>query len=238
MRFRSLPPDHADRGGLLRQLEMPPDRCRAGIAPGLGRTCLNTFTPMHLSNRKPTSGGAECHSEQARGIIFYCPSSPSLRAGAHSIGPSDHWTVQTFTSARDAKEFLVSRIVTEAQREGVPLSEIEKKMLYFSETSWTLPDIAEVNNAFDREYDQAEYEQKIGKLIRNMCADMRANDQQEFDAWTEAVRTIRREDHYLVVLIDGAESLRLSARRLLKRLPIALVIACVLLIIVFWFVYR
>jgi hypothetical protein len=48
--------------------------------------------------------------------------------------------VQTFTAARHAKEFLVSRIVTEAQREGVALSEIEREMLYFSETSWTLPD--------------------------------------------------------------------------------------------------
>ncbi len=56
----------------------------------------------------------------------------------------------TFDTARDAKEFLVSRIVTEAQREGIPLSEVEREMLYFSETASTLPDIAEVNAAFDR----------------------------------------------------------------------------------------
>jgi hypothetical protein len=62
--------------------------------------------------------------------------------------------VQRFATARDAKEFLVSRIITESQREGVPLSEVERKMLYFSETAWTLPDIGEVNDAFDREYNQ------------------------------------------------------------------------------------
>jgi hypothetical protein len=46
-----------------------------------------------------------------------------------------------FASAREAKQFLVAQIADEAQREGVSLSEIERKMLYFSETDWTLPDI-------------------------------------------------------------------------------------------------
>jgi hypothetical protein len=43
--------------------------------------------------------------------------------------------MRRFATTRDAMEFLVSRIVTEAQREGVPLSETERKMLYFSETA-------------------------------------------------------------------------------------------------------
>jgi len=38
-------------------------------------------------------------------------------------------------------------------------------MLYFSETAWTRSDIEEVNDAFDREYNQPDYEQKIGRLI-------------------------------------------------------------------------
>jgi hypothetical protein len=53
--------------------------------------------------------------------------------------------INHFSTAREAKEFLVSEIVAEAQRKNVPLSEIERKMLYFSETGWTLPDIMEVN---------------------------------------------------------------------------------------------
>jgi hypothetical protein len=74
--------------------------------------------------------------------------------------------VPTFASAREAKEFLVEKIVDEAEREGVPLSEVERKMLYFSETGWTLPDIWEVNAAFDRDYDAAAYEDKIAGLIQ------------------------------------------------------------------------
>jgi hypothetical protein len=86
--------------------------------------------------------------------------------------------VQTFATPRDAKEFLVSRIIAESRLEGVPLSHVETKMLYFSETAWTLPDIGEVIEAFDRECNQAEYEHKIGTLIRNLCANLRSNNRE------------------------------------------------------------
>ena len=72
-----------------------------------------------------------------------------------------------FADAHEAKEFLVARIVGEAQRERVPLSEVERKMLYFSETDWTMPDIAQVGDQFEREYNREEYEKKITRLIRN-----------------------------------------------------------------------
>lgn len=42
--------------------------------------------------------------------------------------------MMAFHNAREAKEFLISKIVAEAQLEGIPLSEIERKMLYFSES--------------------------------------------------------------------------------------------------------
>ena len=57
-----------------------------------------------------------------------------------------------FPSAREAKEFLVARIVEEARREGVPLSEVERKMLYFSETGWTLPDMMQISDALNQEF--------------------------------------------------------------------------------------
>jgi hypothetical protein len=75
--------------------------------------------------------------------------------------------MSAFKSAREAKEFLASRIVDEAQQENVVLSETERKMLYFSETEWTLPDIAAVSDDFDAAYNQRDYEKKIARLIRN-----------------------------------------------------------------------
>ena len=72
--------------------------------------------------------------------------------------------MKAFHSGREAKEFLISELVAEAQRENVPLSEVERKMLYFTESGWTLPDMMKVSEDFDRDYDQAEYERKIAKL--------------------------------------------------------------------------
>jgi len=109
-----------------------------------------------------------------------------------------------FASAREAKEFLVARIAEEAQREGIPLSDVERKMLYFTETGWTLPDIVEVNEQFDREYSVAEYEKKIAGLIRNARQRDRKGDPQEFSAWSEAIGMLSKEDHYLLVMLDEA----------------------------------
>jgi len=61
---------------------------------------------------------------------------------------------------RDAKEFLVSQIAGEAERQGQPLSDLERKMLYFSESGWTIPDALDVSDAFDREYNSDEYEKE------------------------------------------------------------------------------
>jgi hypothetical protein len=85
-----------------------------------------------------------------------------------------------FSNAREAKEFLVAKIVEEAERENVTLSEIERKMLYFSETGWTLPDMKEINAQFDEQYDQAQYEEKVVQLISNAVRRMRKESPEEY----------------------------------------------------------
>jgi hypothetical protein len=143
-----------------------------------------------------------------------------------------------FATTRDAKEFLVSRIVTEAQCEGVPLSETERKMLYFSETAYTLPDIAEVSDAFDRECDQASYEEKIGNLVRSLCAHSRETNREEFKAWKEAVRKIGHEDHYLLVLIN-VDKLPIDPKAsFLKLATIGFILACVVFAVAYLLAVR
>jgi len=75
-------------------------------------------------------------------------------------------------------------------------------MLYFSETDWTLPEIDEVSEAFTRDYDDDKYEKKITSLVRNARKRARKEDRQEFEAWSDAVRILSKEDHYLLVMID------------------------------------
>ena len=109
-----------------------------------------------------------------------------------------------FGSEREAKEYLIARVIAEANREGKPLSEIERKMLYFSETDWTLPDILEVNAEFERSYDQGEYERKIAGLARAIEAQLKGVDDQERDAWYGAIQKLSEGDHYLLVLLNPA----------------------------------
>ena len=109
-----------------------------------------------------------------------------------------------FGNAREAKEFLVSRIAEEAQREGVPLSEVERKMLYFTENYWTLPDMMEVNEAFDRDYDAAEYEKKIAQLVRHARARTRKENPKELEDWKDAIGILSKEDHYILVMLGKA----------------------------------
>ncbi|HTW50250.1 MAG TPA: hypothetical protein VMD92_20000 [Acidobacteriaceae bacterium] len=107
----------------------------------------------------------------------------------------------SFRSAREAKEYLIGRIISQAKQDGITLSEIERKMLYFSETGWTLPGMLETNAEFERDYNDAEYEDKIEQLIRNLRA---SQDEAAERAWLDAVSILSSEDHYLLVLIDAA----------------------------------
>ncbi len=105
-----------------------------------------------------------------------------------------------FRSQRKAKEYLIGGIVAEAEREGVPLSEVERKMLYFSETDWAPPGMLDVNAEFERDYDDAEYEAKIAGLVRNLESHQTPEQQEQ---WDDAVMKLSEGDHYLLVLIDA-----------------------------------
>jgi len=111
-----------------------------------------------------------------------------------------------FHSAREAKEFLISRIVEEAKHENVAFSEVERKMLYFSETDWTLPDIMEINEQFDRECNQDEYEKKIARLIANATEHDSKESREQHEAWGDAIRLLKKEDHYILVMVDLARA--------------------------------
>ena len=115
--------------------------------------------------------------------------------------------MRSFATTREAKEFLVENIVAQAQHDGVSLSDVERKMLYFSETAWTLPDMAEVNEEFDRHYDQAEFERKITNVIRHI-QHQQASNKDDDRGWMSAVNDLRNEDHYLLVMIRAAGSAR------------------------------
>lgn len=141
-----------------------------------------------------------------------------------------------FRTIREAKGYLAGRIAEEAERDGIPLTEVERKMLYFTETGWTLPEMKQVSSEFDRDYDQGEYEQKIGGLACKIQSRLRAQGDHEADTWDQAVTELSHGDHYLFLLVDAEDSTRKGT----KHNPMVLVIALALFALVAldqWFVH-
>jgi len=117
-----------------------------------------------------------------------------------------------FNNAVEAKEFFVSRIIAEAVRENALLSDLEKRTLYFTETGSDarqeyLDDVAE----FEDQYDDQEYEQKIARLLKK-AYDYDSAHPEELGVGVEdagqtyrsAYEVLRREDHYILIMIDEA----------------------------------
>lgn len=70
-------------------------------------------------------------------------------------------------------------------------------MLYFTETGWTLPDMKKVSAAFDRNYDQSKYEQRIGEIVGRIQVRLRDKEPEQ-KAWELALEKLGEGDHYLL----------------------------------------
>jgi hypothetical protein len=107
-------------------------------------------------------------------------------------------------AAHQAKEFIIGKIVLEAELEGVSLSEIERKMLYFSEVEHEPPDLIEVNEQFEKECDSREYEAKVARLIKQAyqrdCTASKGNS----GRWFDEITALSKEDHYILVMVGQA----------------------------------
>jgi hypothetical protein len=105
-------------------------------------------------------------------------------------------------TAESAKQFLLTKVLEQAGRDGVSLSEIEKRMLLFSEQSGSDEDM-QAEKEFDATCDDQRYEAKISKLFRRAYAyDKKTVD--EKNSWKEALDALRKADIYMLVMVDQA----------------------------------
>jgi hypothetical protein len=105
-----------------------------------------------------------------------------------------------FADEREAKQFAVELIQSEAERQGILLSKLERKMLYFSETGWTLPDMTEAAQKFENECNSTEFGKKIKTLTKRLQKRLESEDRQTLKAWSDALVKLSEGDHYLLVL--------------------------------------
>ena len=131
----------------------------------------------------------------------------------------------------EAKQFIASRIVDQAAQEGVPFSEVERKMLFFSESHPTLPDMDQVLIEFNETYNMFPYERVVSSLICN--AYRRDRKEPEFaQKWADARTSLRGEDHYNKVMLNRGLAAANRTRDFLIYVAIGILVVFTLLAVI------
>jgi hypothetical protein len=131
---------------------------------------------------------------------------------------------------REAKDFLVTQTAEQAALEGVPLSDLEKRMMYFTESSNAVEDPGKLHEEFEAEYDTPEFEKKISRLMSHAWKRLGREDSQKALQWRKAVGALLKGDHYILVLAGGsgrAGFIRDWRIALSVLLPISIVLFCI-----------
>jgi hypothetical protein len=131
---------------------------------------------------------------------------------------------------REAKDFLVAQTAEQAALEGVPLSDLEKRMMYFTENEEMSEDPIKLNDEFEAEYDSDEYETKISSLMHHAYSRIKKENPQACTQWKEAIRTLNKGDHYLPVLWGREPSKKLFSPSFWKLLVLAILVLVILMI--------
>lgn len=110
----------------------------------------------------------------------------------------------------EAKDFLVEQIKRQAAYEGVSLSNLEIEMLYFTERGGLSEKMQETVEEFDQSYNTPEYEKKISRLMKHAYAQLKKNDPVAKLMWDDAIRVLKKGDHYILVMWGGVKPLALA----------------------------
>ncbi len=100
-------------------------------------------------------------------------------------------------SQREAKQFLIEKITAEAEHQGTPLMESEKKILAFSEQ--------EPESTVDVTHDmleEADEEWEDG-IARPFAAAYRGATPNEQQLYLQAQKELEKGDHYLSIMLKA-----------------------------------
>lgn len=114
-----------------------------------------------------------------------------------------------FTNQEQAKSFFIERIGLQAQKDKAPLSEAENYMLHWTETENGFVVNQTLDNKFNEETTDEAFEKKICILLERAYASDVSNDPRMIEIYRNAYRTLRKGDHYILVMISKAVGMKL-----------------------------
>jgi hypothetical protein len=112
--------------------------------------------------------------------------------------------MRSFATETESRQFFVEKIVQQAQREGVSLSDDERQMLLWSESAPDSVADPELAERLAAEISDADYESKIVGLLGSSFERDTAVDPGAKKVWGAALSVLRRGDHYILVMINEA----------------------------------
>lgn len=108
-------------------------------------------------------------------------------------------------NTREAKDFIVQQATEQAMLEKLPLTDLEKRMMYFTETDPTsCKDPLALNAEFEAQYDTPAYESKIAGLLSRAYKRLKTENPEKERYWDDAIRTLKRGDHYILLMWHNA----------------------------------
>jgi hypothetical protein len=141
------------------------------------------------------------------------------------------------TKSRQAKDFLVQQASEQAALEGVQLSDLEKRMMYFTESDSSCENPAALNEEFEAKYNTDEYETKVSELLHHAYERLKKEDPEKVRNWDQSIQTLWKGDHYILVLWDNNRSIEPAAAHSvsdsLKLLGSGLLLATVFIVLGF-----
>jgi hypothetical protein len=137
-----------------------------------------------------------------RGPVTLAATINLFRRELHLVLPYAPIT-EVIMNTKAAKDYLVQQTVEQAALEHVPLTDLETRMMYFTESDpASCDDPIALNDEFEQEYDTPDYEAKMSRLLHHAYKRLKQEDPERARQWNATIRVLRRGDHYFLVLWD------------------------------------
>src|SRR5712664_2156402 len=130
---------------------------------------------------------------------------------------------------REAKDFLDRQTEIQAAIDGIPFSDQEKKLMYFTENQEAEEQETEDpdEGVDDANYD---YEAKIYALLHHAYSRIKKENPEDRHLWDEAIRALRQGDHYILVLWEHNPYQKLFSPSFWKLLAVGILVLIILMI--------
>jgi hypothetical protein len=97
----------------------------------------------------------------------------------------------------EAKDFLVQQTEQQARIERISLSDLEKRMMYYAEGKDASKGDSELNDEFDAQYNTADYEIKIGRLLQHAYVCLKETAPETARRWDDSIAFLGKGHHYI-----------------------------------------